>query len=130
MVDLQRKREDWVAQIAWIKSNPELYQAYLEEQRIRQWDRRRAAGIPERPRRKDLGPIVLVDPAPFLAWLDREPRDLTDTETRFVQRLRSGESRRASLPVIDSIMTRHGAAIWMQQLYPPEPNGTDPSQGP
>jgi hypothetical protein len=116
---LARKRELWARNIEAIRADPEKHREYLEDQRIRQYDRRRAQGVPERQRRT---PIErdFRDTTRFMRWLRHTDVKLTDTEARIVRRVRAGEQDRLELGVIDRIMTRGGATHLVDAYYPPK----------
>lgn len=104
------------------RQDPERHAIFIV--RTREWKRRRNGVTPDRYRqsrymreaglRRDDPPRL--DPAPFLAWVDRARPTLSPSDSRTLLRLRSGEQEKVSIDVVDRITLAHGASI--DDLYP------------
>lgn len=112
----------WYAEwIKEVKADPERYQEYLETQRLKNYDRARARGIPQR-HRKIKGAKIYVNPDLFMEWLHWNPRAaamMTDSEARRIRDIRNGIARVINLSRVDTIMSRAGHHGQAEVLYPP-----------
>jgi hypothetical protein len=68
---------------------------------------------------RQLKPEELLNPRPFLDWIDNHPRaDMLDPEKRAILRLRSGEQAQVGIDIVDAVLTRNGDMDQVAVLYP------------
>lgn len=88
--------------------------AYQRDYQRMQYAEKHPDAIPRGPWKssqaqdRELERRARVNVPAFLQWVERWQPELTDSEQRYVNRLKTGEQKTASLRVIDTIMTRNG----------------------